>query len=188
MLRKFLVVPLLAVSLTACGGGTKTATQTGSDVVANASGAASGMVTTDPSGSASSCPTTATKAFAKTRFVADMGLAFGAFNQWILKPFRADKFKSGAAGQKTALVKAAAAGAFAVNRLNAGRKLIDADPTLCKTLKAPFTSLQNAVGSVTDGLKSGNTAGIAGAAGMLEGLRQTAKTSGMNITDKSAPF
>src|SRR5687768_467387 len=101
MLRKLLVVPLLAVSLTACGG-SDTATNTGSDGEAQSVAPATAVATT------TACPAKATKKFAKTRFAADMGLAFGSFYQWIYKPFQAGKFKSGVEGQKTAIVKAGA--------------------------------------------------------------------------------
>ena len=57
--------------------------------------------------------------FAKTRFVANAGLAAGATYQWIVKPYRKGKFKKGAKGRKLALVKAGVAGAFAYNRLKA---------------------------------------------------------------------
>ncbi|MGC5409957.1 hypothetical protein ACPXCX_40380, partial [Streptomyces sp. DT225] len=37
--------------------------------------------------------------WAKTRFVANAGLAAGATYQWIVKPYRAGKFKKGADGR-----------------------------------------------------------------------------------------
>jgi hypothetical protein len=177
MFRRMLVIPLLAISLTACGS-TKDMARTGSNAVTTAT----------PSPTASTCPTSATKSFAKTRFVVDTGLAFGAFNQWILKPFKNGSFSSGANGRKTALVKAAAAGLFAINRLNASRKLVSADPTLCKYLKAPFEAMIAAVNNAITKLKSGDASAIAGAGTALEGLRKTAQDAGVNIQDKSTNF
>ncbi|MGI8336888.1 hypothetical protein ACRYCC_43690 [Actinomadura scrupuli] len=135
---------------------------------------------------AASCPTAATKKFAKTRFVADVGLAFGAFNRYILRPYREGAFKEGAAGRTKALIKAAAAGAFAVNRLNAARRLVDDDPTLCKTLKAPLNGLWTQLSSLTDKLKSGNVdpSLISGASGVIEGVRQNAGKQGLTIKDE----
>src|SRR4051812_37065666 len=180
MFRKLLVIPLLAISLTACGG-SKDLMRTGSDAVTSAP--------TSPTASASStCPTTATKSFAKTRFVLDTGLAFGAFNQWILKPYKNGSFKSGANGRKTTIVKAAAAGLFAINRLKASSKLVSADPTLCKYLKAPFAAMTAAINNAVNKLKSGDTSAITGAGAALEGLRKKAQDAGVNIQDKSTNF
>ncbi|MEO5878083.1 MAG: hypothetical protein ABIS86_00060 [Streptosporangiaceae bacterium] len=192
MFRTLLVVPLLAVSLVACGG-SKDAVQPGSDPARSATATAAATMSTGASagssdGTATNCPAKATKSFAKTRFVADAGLAFGAFNQWILKPFRRGSFKSGASGRTTAIVKAGAAGLFAVNRLNAARKLVSADPTLCTYLKAPFDSMTNAVNDAITKLKSGDTSAITGAGTSLEGLRKAAQDAGVNIKDKSTGF
>ncbi|GAB3658461.1 hypothetical protein GCM10027589_19070 [Actinocorallia lasiicapitis] len=191
MIKKILVVPLLAASLVACGGGKdETATNTGAGSSAQADGV-NGAAPSDPaaSGSASptACPTKATKSFAKTRFTADMGLAFGTFHRWIYKPYQAGTFKSGAQGQKTAIAKAVAAGAFAVSRLNAGRKLVTADPTLCKYLKAPVDSVAATVQNAVNGLKSGDTSAIAGAGAAIDSAQKAAQGAGVNITDKTPP-
>ncbi|MGI5442988.1 hypothetical protein ACQEV4_38290 [Streptomyces shenzhenensis] len=76
--------------------------------------------------------------FAKTRFVLNAGLAAGAAYQWIVKPARHGKFKKGAHGRKTTLVKAALAGAFAYNRLKAAVRNAKGDPGLARAL-APLT-------------------------------------------------
>jgi hypothetical protein len=182
MFRRVLAISLLAISLTACGG-SKDVVQTGAPVGSLSTGEASPVA-----GATSTCPTTATKSFAKTRFVADAGLAFGAFNQWILKPYRNGSFASGAPGQKTAIVKAAAAGLFAINRLNAARKLVSADPTLCKYLKVPFESMTTAVNDAVAKLKKGDTSAITGAGTALEGLRKSAQDAGVKIEDRSSGF
>src|SRR5262249_21099916 len=84
-----------------------------------------------------SCPTANTKSFAKTRFVADAALAGGAFKRYIYSPAKAGQFQKGAHGKVLALVKAAAAGAFTINRLDAAKNAAQANPTLCKVLVAP---------------------------------------------------
>ncbi|MFF8948970.1 hypothetical protein ACF09I_09365 [Streptomyces sp. NPDC014940] len=84
--------------------------------------------------------------FAKTRFVANAGLAAGAVYQWIYKPHKAGKFKKGAHGRKLTLVKAGLAGAFAYNRLKAAVHNAQGDPTLSKALapiQAGIESLKN---------------------------------------------
>ncbi|MYZ39371.1 hypothetical protein [Streptomyces sp. MnatMP-M17] len=72
--------------------------------------------------------------FAKTRFVANAGLAAGATYQWIVKPYRAGKFKKDASGRKYALIKAGLAGAFAYNRLKAAAENAKGDPLLAKAM------------------------------------------------------
>ncbi|MFE4830556.1 hypothetical protein [Streptomyces sp. NPDC056672] len=75
-----------------------------------------------------------TQKFAKTRFVANAGLAAGATYQWIVKPYRAGTFKKGASGRKFALIKAGLAGAFAYNRLKAAAENAKGDPLLAKAM------------------------------------------------------
>ncbi|MEV0040430.1 hypothetical protein [Streptomyces sp. NPDC050804] len=75
-----------------------------------------------------------TQKFAKTRFVANAGLAAGATYQWIVKPYRAGTFKEGASGRKFALIKAGLAGAFAYNRLKAAAENAKGDPLLAKAM------------------------------------------------------
>lgn len=82
---------------------------------------------------------------AKTRFVANAGLAAGAAYQWIVKPYREGKFKKGASGRKLALIKAGLAGAFAYNRLKAAAENAKGDPLLAKAvapLEAGIASLK----------------------------------------------
>ncbi|MCW2888341.1 MAG: hypothetical protein QOE54_1728 [Streptosporangiaceae bacterium] len=179
MFRKALVIPVLLLALTACGGANDAARI---DTRVSVSASASAM---SPM-AATSCPTAATKKFAKTRFVADLGLAFGSFNRYILKPYKAGTFKPNAAGRTKALIKAAAAGAFAINRLNAARRLVNDDPTLCKTLKAPLDALWTQLSALTSKLKSGNVdpALISGASGVMEGVRQKAGKQGVPVKDE----
>jgi hypothetical protein len=179
MFRKALVIPVLILALTSCGG-TKDATTVGTGATVSAAAGA----TSTPG--AAGCPTSATKKFAKTRFVADLGLAFGAFNRYILKPYKAGTFKKGTSGRTKALVKAAAAGAFALNRLNAARRLVNNDPGLCRTLKAPLNALWSQLSGLTGKLKSGNLdpTEIAGTSGSIEGIRQNASQGGVSIKDK----
>ncbi|MVO84074.1 hypothetical protein GPA10_04650 [Streptomyces sp. p1417] len=92
--------------------------------------------------------------FAKTRFVANAGLAAGATYQWIVKPYRDGKFKSGADGRKFALVKAGLAGAFTYNRLKAALRNAEGDPALAKAV-APLTSGIDALKDLPGKLRKG---------------------------------
>ncbi|MFF3558500.1 hypothetical protein ACFYXS_00410 [Streptomyces sp. NPDC002574] len=110
--------------------------------------------TTGSAGTASPTASVQKQKLAKTRFVANAGLAAGATYQWIVKPYRAGKFKKGADGRRTAMVKAALAGAFAYNRLKAASDNAKADPTLSK-LVAPLTSGIDALKDLPSKLRKG---------------------------------
>ncbi|GHD98235.1 hypothetical protein [Streptomyces alanosinicus] len=93
--------------------------------------------------------------FAKTRFVANAGLAAGATYQWIVKPWKAGKFKKGAKGRRTALLKAGLAGAFTYNRLKAAQRNAQGDPTLSKAL-APLGAGIDALKNLPSKLRGGD--------------------------------
>ncbi|MET9494655.1 hypothetical protein [Streptomyces sp. NPDC006552] len=134
--RRLLVAVLLCGSLlagtTACGGDDK-------DTTAN------------PSTSS----TAERQKLAKTRFVANAGIAAGATYQWIVKPWKAGKFKKGADGRKFALVKAGLAGALTYNRLKAAKKNAEGDPALAKAI-APLTSGIDALKDLPAKLRKGD--------------------------------
>ncbi|MFJ7964490.1 hypothetical protein [Streptomyces sp. NPDC096324] len=94
--------------------------------------------------------------FAKTRFVANAGLAAGATYQWIVKPWKAGTFKKGAEGRRLALIKAGLAGAFAYNRLKAASKNAEGDPLLSKAV-APLAAGIAALKDLPAKLRSGDS-------------------------------
>ncbi|CAL9313673.1 hypothetical protein [Streptomyces sp. SudanB182_2057] len=127
-IRRLIVALTLCCALvagaTACGSGGQSSTK-------NTSAAAQAVPAADtPSPSTSA----EHQKFAKTRFVANAGLAAGATYQWIVKPWKAGKFKKGTKGRRLALIKASAAGLFAYNRLKAAQRNAQGDPTLSKAL------------------------------------------------------
>lgn len=123
--------------------------------------------------------------FAKTRFVVNAGLAAGATYQWIVKPFRAGKFKKGADGRRVALVKAGVAGLFAYNRLDAAVKNAKADPTLSKAV-APLQEGINKLKEQAKNLRKGdNTDDIVGNFdGIINDVKDAGKSAGAEVTDK----
>lgn len=145
-----------------------------------AAGTAAGNSTT-------SCPTSNTKSFAKTRFVADAALAGGAFKRYIYTPASEGKFSKGAHRRVLALAKAAAAGAFVINRLDAAKNAAEANPTLCKLIVAPLASLKASVTGLITKSKSGNltNSDVAVANNQLEGFRNAATTGGAHFTDNT---
>jgi hypothetical protein len=137
--------------------------------------------------SATSCPTSNTKSFAKTRFVADAALAGGAFKRYIYTPASDGKFSKGAHRRVLALAKAAVAGAFVINRLDAAKNAAQANPTLCKLIVAPLASLKASVTGLITKSKSGNltSSDVASTSNQLEGFRNAATRGGAGFTDNT---
>ncbi|MFH9659732.1 hypothetical protein ACH4NF_04945 [Streptomyces sp. NPDC017248] len=152
----------LVAGATACGGSEKSSTK-------DTAAAQAKPAVDEPSPSTSA----ERQKFAKTRFVANAGLAAGATYQWIVKPWKAGKFKKGTKGRKLALVKAAAAGAFAYNRLKAAQKNAQGDPTLAKAI-APLGAGIDALKNLSGKLRSGDE----GAAGAFDDIINNVKDAG----------
>lgn len=126
-LRRALTALLLAAALLvlpACGKHSST-------------GGAAHAVAVSPAAGPSPSTTAQKQKLAKTKFVVNAGLAAGAAYQWIVKPYRAGKFKKGTHGRTFALIKAGLAGTFAYNRLKAASNNAKGDPTLSR-LMAPI--------------------------------------------------
>lgn len=171
-----LVIGLLAFTA-ACSSHSST---TVNNAPATASGAAAGATP-------GTCPTSNTKSFAKTRFVADIALAGGAFKRYIYTPAKAGKFKKGANGKVLALVKAAAAGAFTINRLNAAKDAAQANPTLCKLLAAPIAKFSAAVSGLVSKAKGGSIdpSDVTSGNDFLSSLHGAASQGGAPFTDNT---
>ncbi|MFI6943021.1 hypothetical protein ACIBI4_27470 [Streptomyces sp. NPDC050418] len=123
--------------------------------------------------------------FAKTRFVANAGLAAGAAYQWIIKPARDGKFKSGADGRKFTLVKAGLAGAFAYNRLKAAAKNAEGDPLLSKAvapLVAGIESLKDLPSKLRKGEGADDVAGVFD--NVINSVKDAGKEAGAPVVDK----
>jgi hypothetical protein len=121
--------------------------------------------------------------FAKTRFVLNAGLAAGATYQWIVKPWKAGKFKKGAHGRKTALVKAGLAGVFAYNRLKAAQKNAKGDPTLSKAL-APLSAGIAALKDLPSKLRKGDGDAAKSFDDVINKVKDAGKKAGAPVKDK----
>lgn len=136
-------------------------------------------------GSASPTTTAQKQKLAKTRFVANASLAAGATYQWIVKPYRAGKFKKGASRRTFTLVKAGLAGAFAYNRLKAASVNAKGDPTLSK-LMAPVTagiaSLKDLPAKLRKGQDAGATVGSFDS--IINQVKDAGGKAGADVTDK----
>jgi hypothetical protein len=151
------------------------------------SAAASGTGTA-AAAAAGTCPTGGnTVKFAKTKFVADAALAGGAFKRYIYTPAKDGKLKKGASGRVLALVKAAAAGAFVINRLKAAETAAQGNPTLCKVFVAPAAKFTAALTGLVGKAKSGgiDPSDVDGASSALTDLHSAASSGGAGFTDNA---
>jgi hypothetical protein len=137
-------------------------------------------------GSAGPTSTVEKQKLAKTRFVANAGLAAGATYQWIVKPYRNGKFKKGADGRTFALVKAGLAGTFAYNRLKHAVQNAKGDPTLAK-LVAPLTGGIAALKSLPGKLKRGESTDqvVKEYQDTVNEVKSAGKEAGATVTDKA---
>ncbi|WP_328944914.1 hypothetical protein OG259_28920 [Streptomyces sp. NBC_00250] len=122
---------------------------------------------------------------AKTRFVANAGLAAGAAYQWIVKPYREGKFKKGADGRTFALVKAGLAGAFTYNRLKAAANNAKGDPLLSKAV-APLTAGIESLKELGTKLRKGEVGdGDVGAfESVINSVKDAGKSAGAEVVEK----
>ncbi|MFB8383359.1 hypothetical protein [Streptomyces rubiginosohelvolus] len=163
----------LVAGATACGD----SDDTSGGNAASASAAASPSVSVSASAEK--------QRLAKTRFVANAGLAAGATYQWIVKPYRAGTFKKGAEGRRVALVKAGLAGGFAYNRLKAAAENAKADPLLSKAV-APLTAGIESLKGLGTKLRKGEAGeGDVGAfESVIDSIKNAGKDAGAEVKDK----
>ncbi|MFD8466980.1 hypothetical protein ACFV10_17965 [Streptomyces cyaneofuscatus] len=185
-LRRPLAALLLAcavlVSATACGDSGDSGSATGTTASTEVSTGASASA---PASAASPSASTEKQRLAKTRFVANAGLAAGATYQWIVKPYRAGTFKKGADGRTFALVKAGLAGGFAYNRLKAAAENAKGDPLLSKAV-APLTAGIESLQGMATKLRNGEAGeGDIGAfESVIDSIKSAGKDAGAEVKDK----
>ncbi|MEU6281405.1 hypothetical protein [Streptomyces sp. NPDC047028] len=158
----------LLAGTTACGSSAKSSTKQAAAVAAD---------TPSPSTSAEK------QKFAKTRFVLNAGLAAGATYQWIVKPWKAGKFKKGAHGRTLALVKAGLAGAFTYNRLKAAVKNAQGDPTLSKAL-APLNAAIASLKDLPSKLRKGDGDAAKSFDDVINKVKEAGKSAGAEVKEK----
>ncbi len=199
-IRRAFTAVLLSTALlaggTACGGGSSGSRGSqAQDVVSVAQAdelaalAAALPAAAEADEAAAPTPSPSTTAekqkFAKTRFVANAGLAAGATYQWIIKPYKAGKFKKGAKGRTFALIKAGLAGAFAYNRLKAAADNAKGDPLLSKAM-APLTAGIESLKNLGSKLRKGDAgdADIDAFNNVIDGVKDAGKSAGATVTDQ----
>ncbi|MEH3156522.1 MAG: hypothetical protein PGN29_14695 [Gordonia paraffinivorans] len=147
--------------------------------------AASGTATT--SGSTTDCPTSNTTSFAKTKFVAHSGLAFGAFHRYLYKPYEAGTFRKGADGRLTAFAKGGLAALFIKREIRLASEDVKDNPTLCRAIAAPLARIGDTVQTAFDKAKSGDASGIDSVQSAVSSVSDSSKKDGVDITENDNP-
>jgi len=196
-----LAAPVLApvcasvLALSACGGGTSTTAGTsttsaaaGASPSASAASSSAATGTATPTSAPADCPTEATRTFAKTRFVADVGLAAGTFHRWIYKPYQEGAFQQGAQGRRTAIAKAVAVAALDVKLISNAYENVKADPQLCQAIGGPLGRLKDQTTTMKDQITKGDLSSIAATEALVSAVLGSSQKAGLPIeetTDQS---
>ena len=174
--RAALVPALVAtLALAACGGST---TSSGGASASSGSMATSGST-------AGACPTSNTRAFAKTRFITDVGLAAGTFHHWIYTPYKTGALAKGAKGRITALIKAGTVALVDAKLVDNAYKDVQASPVLCKVLIAPLSELKTELNSLKGRIVTGDTSSLPGVDSTVQQIESAASSGGAAITENS---
>ncbi|WP_078893683.1 hypothetical protein [Streptomyces sp. CT34] len=178
-LRRAVVALLLACSLTVGAVACSNKSKGGSSASPGTSVSAGASPSPSPTSSFEK------QKFAKTRFVANAGLAAGATYKWIVKPFKAGTFKKGAKGRKTALVKAGLAGVFTYNRLKAAVRNAQGDPALSKAL-VPLSSGIESLKDMGTKLRKGEagTGDVDQFQNVIGNVKDAGKKNGAEVKDQ----
>lgn len=188
---RLLVIPVMATTLALAGcGGSKAPTTaeappsaTSTSAVVAPTTSDTGAATTATDAGSTQCPTQNTRAFAKTRLVADLGIAAGTFHRYIWKPWQAGSFKKGAHGRVLAIAKAAGTAALDAKLLKNATENIKANPTLCKVLAQPMSELESKLKDFKGQALAGNLGFIGEAEQLVQTIEQKAAASGLGIKE-----
>ncbi|MBZ9711810.1 hypothetical protein [Deinococcus multiflagellatus] len=127
----------------------------------------------------------------KTRFVAHLGVAYYAFHHWVLAPYTAGKFASGASGRMGALAKGGLALLFAAHEVNVAGKVAHNSPDpLLQKLDGELAKVQGAFGEVGNRFKQGqfSEADVRALESATGALSQGSAAAGQPIRDIAAPI
>jgi len=190
MRRVSALVLVVMMAVAGCGSSSKAASTVansaaaGAGPVSSAAGGAlpsAGTSTTD-----TSCPTSNTRSFAKTRFVSDLGGAAFLIRRYLYQPYTQGSFSKGHPGRTAALAKAAATAVTVVHLLKNASLNAKGNPTLCKAVAAPLSGLTSTVSGLTGPLHSGAGLGaLGGLGGSVTGLLGKSKTAGLPVTEQA---
>jgi hypothetical protein len=124
-------------------------------------------------------PVAVTSAFAKTKFVFDLGTAAFAIHHFIYLPYKKDHIKG-----IFAKIKAALAAAFAYNRLKAAYTIAQSgDSKLLKAIVSPLSALITEVKTISAKIKGGDISAVPSANSALSTLSSAAQGAGVPFKD-----
>lgn len=130
-----------------------------------------------------SCPTDNTKAFATTRFVADVGLAFGTFHHWIYKPYQAGELSKDAQGHTWKRIKAGGAALLTYHLIGNAVDNVKASSKLCPIVGEPIAALSDQLSNLKSKILHGDFGSIGGIAGSVTSLSSLLGKNGSPITE-----
>ncbi|GAA3093924.1 hypothetical protein JOF29_003973 [Kribbella aluminosa] len=181
-------VPLLLIALLlgGCGGKTNNNSSAGTTPSTGTSASQPTAGSTAPTtAAADTCPASNTKSFAKTKFVAHVGLAAGSFHRWIWKPYKAGTFSKGAHGRLKATIKAGLTAAFIAHEVKVASDDVSASPALCKVLKKPLVALGNQLSDLKSKITGGDLSSLDGVNTAIAGVTTLSDKNGAQITETS---
>jgi len=126
----------------------------------------------------STCPTSNTVNFAKSKFVLHTGEGFGAFHRWLYNPYQQGTFGSGANGRTMAFVKGGLAALFIKRQVRLAIGDVKGSPILCNAIAAPLANIGNSVSSAVDRLKGGDAGGINAVNSSISSIENTSQADG----------
>lgn len=136
------------------------------------------------SATAFTCPTEGTQSFSKARFVLNVGLAAGAFHQFVWKPYQEGGFQDGADGRTANLVKAGLAAAFAAKQVKDATDNVRNDPELCSALGQPLAQLTAVLDDLQGRITRGDLASLASIEALLASVLGKSEAEGLKIVEQ----
>jgi hypothetical protein len=180
-------VPLLLIALLlgGCGGSTKNNNSSAAATPSTSASQPASGSTAPTTAAADVCPASNTKSFAKTKFVAHVGLAAGSFHRWIWKPYKSGTFAKGAHGRLKATIKAGLTAVFIAHEVKVASDDVSASPALCKVLKKPLVALGNELDGLKSKITGGDLTSLDGVNSAIAGVTTLSDTNGAQITETS---
>lgn len=179
------LVPLVAATIALSGCGAKTPSSAGGAPTATTAPGSSSATSAGASAGPGGCPTTNTRSFAKTRFVADVGLAAGTFHHWIYAPYKAGSFNKGTKGRVTALIKAGAVALIDAKLIDNAYQNVEASPALCKALIAPLGDLKTELTTLKGHIATGDTTALGSVDSLVQRVESAAASNGASIIENA---
>lgn len=188
-IKLFLLTLIMGALVLAGCGKSSTATTAAANVtssVAAAGGAAAGAGSSVmATAGGTTCPTSNSTNFAKSKFVLHVGLAAGTFHRYLYKPFKAGTFTKGASGRVSSLVKGGAIALYDEHEIRLAIQDVKANPTLCKALVKPLSSVADKFGAMKSKLAGGDTSALDSANSDLATIASTSAKDGDPITEST---